>query len=50
VTLNDRELLEFIRRKMADYKVPRQILFLAALPRNATGKILKTTLRELPAV
>ena len=34
--------------KLADYKVPRQVVFLPALPRNATGKILKTTLREMP--
>jgi long-chain acyl-CoA synthetase len=48
VTLNERELLQFVREKMADYKVPRHIVFLPALPRNATGKILKTTLRQLP--
>ncbi len=27
---------------------PRPVIFLPALPRNTTGKILKTTLRELP--
>jgi long-chain acyl-CoA synthetase len=49
VTLEERELIEFIRKKMADYKVPKRIVFMAALPRNAMGKILKTTLRELAA-
>jgi acyl-CoA synthetase (AMP-forming)/AMP-acid ligase II len=39
-----------MRRKLADYKVPRKVVILPALPRNATGKILKTTLRELPSV
>jgi long-chain acyl-CoA synthetase len=48
VTLDERELLEFIRKKMADYKVPRRVIFLPALPRNAMGKILKTSLRQLP--
>jgi long-chain acyl-CoA synthetase len=48
VTLNERDLIHFVREKMADYKVPRHIVFLPALPRNATGKILKTTLRQLP--
>jgi long-chain acyl-CoA synthetase len=48
VTLDERELLEFVRKKIADYKVPRRIVFVSALPRNATGKILKTTLRQLP--
>ena len=48
VTLDAKVLHQFVRRKLADYKVPRKFLFLPALPRNATGKILKTTLRELP--
>jgi len=45
--LEEKALLQFIRGKLADYKVPRQITILAALPRNATGKILKTALRAL---
>jgi long-chain acyl-CoA synthetase len=48
VTLDERELLQFIRGKIADYKMPRRVVFLPALPRNATGKILKTTLRQMP--
>ena len=49
VTLDERALLQFVRRNLADYKVPRHIVFVPALPRNATGKILKTTLREQAA-
>jgi len=45
--LDEKILQQFVRRKLADYKVPRQVVFLAALPRNTTGKILKTTLREM---
>jgi long-chain acyl-CoA synthetase len=45
--INDRELIQFLRGKLADYKVPRHVIVLPALPRNATGKILKTTLRDL---
>jgi long-chain acyl-CoA synthetase len=48
VTLEEQAMLHFIRDRLADYKVPRRIHFLAALPRNATGKILKTALRQLP--
>jgi long-chain acyl-CoA synthetase len=44
--LEEKALLRFVREKLADYKVPRRVVFLAALPRNATGKILKTTLRQ----
>jgi len=46
--LEEKALQQFVRRKLADYKVPRQVVFLPALPRNATGKILKTALRDLP--
>jgi long-chain acyl-CoA synthetase len=48
VVLDEKALLHFVRRKLADYKVPRKVQFLTALPRNATGKILKTALRDLP--
>ena len=48
VTLDERALLQFVRQKLADYKVPRRVTVLAALPRNATGKILKTSLRQPP--
>ena len=46
--LDEKALQQFVRRKLADYKVPRKVVVLPALPRNATGKILKTALRELP--
>jgi long-chain acyl-CoA synthetase len=46
--LEEKALQQFVRHKLADYKVPRRVLMLPALPRNATGKVLKTALRELP--
>ncbi len=48
-TLDEKTLQEFIRSKLADYKVPKHIVFLPALPRTATGKILKTELRKKAA-
>jgi long-chain acyl-CoA synthetase len=48
IVLEEKAIQHFVRRKLADYKVPRKVVILPALPRNATGKILKTTLRELP--
>lgn len=47
IQLEEKSLLDFVRHKLADYKVPRRIVFLPSLPRNATGKILKTSLRNL---
>jgi fatty-acyl-CoA synthase len=38
------ELKGWVKKNLARYKVPREIVFLDELPRNATGKVLK---REL---
>ena len=46
-TIEPKALVQFLRGKLADYKVPRNITVIPALPRNATGKVLKTTLREM---
>ena len=48
-TLDEKTLQHFIRERLADYKVPKHITVLPALPRNATGKILKTELRKQAA-
>jgi long-chain acyl-CoA synthetase len=40
------ELIDFARERIAGYKVPRSVDFVAALPRNPTGKILKRELRK----
>jgi long-chain acyl-CoA synthetase len=44
--LDTKELQLFLKRKLADYKLPKTIIVLPTLPRNATGKILKTALRD----
>lgn len=43
--LTSEELLAYARTYLASYKLPRQVVFVAALPRNASGKLLR---RELP--
>lgn len=45
--LDEHALHQFLRERLADFKVPRKVTVLPALPRNATGKILKTELRQL---
>jgi long-chain acyl-CoA synthetase len=47
VVLDERAVQSFVRQQLADYKVPKRVILLPALPRNATGKILKTALREM---
>ena len=44
-TVTDAELIAWSKEQMADYKYPRHVEFLSALPMNATGKILKRELR-----
>jgi acyl-coenzyme A synthetase/AMP-(fatty) acid ligase len=39
-------LLEYLRERLAEYKLPRKVVFMAALPQSPTGKILKTELRK----
>jgi long-chain acyl-CoA synthetase len=43
------ELLELCSTSLARYKVPRDVLVLDSLPKNAVGKIAKPELRELVA-
>jgi long-chain acyl-CoA synthetase len=40
------ELIDHARSRLAHYKCPTSVEFLDELPRNASGKIAKTTLRE----
>ncbi|MEV5974281.1 FadD3 family acyl-CoA ligase [Streptomyces sp. NPDC051921] len=44
VTADD--LIAWSRREMANYKVPREVEFVAELPRNASGKVVKGALRS----
>jgi hypothetical protein len=39
-------VIDWCRRNMANYKVPRSVEFVDALPLNAAGKVQKTALRE----
>jgi len=40
------EMVEFCRRSVAEYAVPRSVVFVPELPRNPTGKVLKRELKE----
>jgi acyl-CoA synthetase (AMP-forming)/AMP-acid ligase II len=40
------ELIEHARKHLASYKRPRSVDFIAELPRNPSGKVLKKDLRE----
>ena len=43
------DIQHFLKHRLADYKLPKHLVVLNALPRNSTGKILKTQLRQMTA-
>jgi len=45
--LEEHELITFCRNRMAHFKAPKSVEFIATLPKTATGKIQKFALREL---
>jgi long-chain acyl-CoA synthetase len=44
--VGEEELIAFARARLADYKCPRRVVFVAALPREPTGKIRRHELAE----
>jgi long-chain acyl-CoA synthetase len=44
--ITSEDILAFCRESLAPYKVPRRVNIVDALPRSATGKVLKRVLRE----
>lgn len=48
--LTEEEVIAFCEKRLAKYKVPFHVEFLDALPRNASGKVLKTVLRQQEGV
>jgi HIP---CoA ligase len=45
-TVTEVEIMAFCRERLANFKVPRSVRVVAALPRNASGKVLKFELRD----
>jgi long-chain acyl-CoA synthetase len=47
-SIKPRELIAYARPNLASYKVPKDVVILDELPKNALGKVLKKDLRETP--
>jgi malonyl-CoA/methylmalonyl-CoA synthetase len=47
VKLDGEAMIAAIKEKIANYKVPKKVYVVEALPRNAMGKVQKNVLREL---
>ncbi|CMR56884.1 putative hydrolase [Mycobacterium tuberculosis] len=44
--VSEQQIVEYCGTRLARYKLPKKVIFAEAIPRNPTGKILKTVLRE----
>jgi HIP---CoA ligase len=45
-SLSEQDVIAHCRERLANFKVPREVVFVSSLPRNAGGKVLKRDLRE----
>jgi long-chain acyl-CoA synthetase len=46
--LTERQVIEFCRKSLTAYKVPRHVYFRSELPKSNVGKILRKALRDEP--
>ena len=46
VELQEMELRHYLKKHLANFKLPKHIYFVEELPKNATGKVLKRVLKE----
>jgi fatty-acyl-CoA synthase len=44
--VSEKEIKDYVKQNLAAYKVPRDVVFMDELPRNATGKVLKRELSD----
>ena len=45
--VSEQQLLDFCKRNLANYKIPKYIYFVASLPRNGSNKLLRRQLNSL---
>ena len=45
-SVSESDLIEFVRGRLSQYKCPERILFMPALPKGPTGKVLRRAVKE----
>lgn len=45
-SLSEQQVITHVKSKLANFKVPKRVVFVSDLPRNAMGKVLKSSLRS----
>ncbi len=46
-SLSEQDMIAQLKQRIANFKVPKRLVFVDDLPRNAMGKVQKKVLREL---
>ena len=46
MALTERELQAFVATRVADFKVPKKVLFMAEIPKGSTGKLQRIGLAQ----
>jgi long-chain acyl-CoA synthetase len=46
-TAGEEQLIEFARKRLADYKTPERVVFLTDLPKGPTGKVQRRALKQI---
>ena len=46
MALTEAEVIAYVKSRLANFKVPKRVIFVPELPRNAMGKVLKNSLRS----
>jgi malonyl-CoA/methylmalonyl-CoA synthetase len=44
--LTEVDIINYLKHHLANFKIPKRVHFLPALPRNTMGKVQKNVLRE----
>ena len=46
-SLSEKDVKDYVKKNLAGYKAPRDVVFIDELPRTSTGKVLKRELKDL---
>ncbi len=46
-SLNENDIKKYLKKHLANFKIPKNIYFVDELPKNATGKVLKRVLKQM---
>ena len=45
-SLSEKDVQDYVKKNLAGYKAPRDVVFVDELPRTSTGKVLKRELKD----